>query len=211
MTDKNTKSITTTKDMDTWSVLHLQMEQSAQRLQQTMTTTSEEQKAILKKRAEKLAVKEKIKEDGECIEVVEFRLAEEHYALGCLYVREVYPLKQLTPIPGTPDFILGIVNVRGEIISVLDLKFFFEMPQKGLTDLTRVIILQHNDMEFGILAEEVMGTVSLPVRDIRPPLPTLTGIRAKYLKGIAKNRLIVLDAVKLLTDKKMVVHQEVEL
>jgi purine-binding chemotaxis protein CheW len=211
MTDKNTKSTTTAKDVDTWSVLHQQMEQSAQRLRQTMTNTPGEQKSILKKRAEKLAQKEKIKAAGKCIEVVEFRLAEEQYAVECLYVREVYPLKQLTPIPGTPDFILGIVSVRGEIISVVDLKKFFEMPQKGLTDLTRVIILHHEDMEFGILAEEVMGTVSLPVRDIRPPLPTLTGIRAKYLKGVAKNRLIVLDAVKLLTDKKMIVHQEVEI
>lgn len=211
MTDKNTKSTISAKDVDTWSVLHQQMEQSAQRLRQTLTTSPEEQKAILKKRAEKLAQKGKIKVAGKCIEVVEFRLAEEQYTVECLYVREVYPLKQLTPIPGTPDFILGIVSVRGEIISVVDLKKFFEMPQKGLTDLTRVIILHHQDMEFGILAEEVMGTISLPIRDIRPPLPTLTGIRAEYIKGVAKNRLIVLDAVRLLTDKKMIVHQEVEI
>jgi purine-binding chemotaxis protein CheW len=171
---------------------------------------SEERKNILAKRAKKLAQKEKVHEHRECIEVVEFRLAEENYAIECAHVREVYPLKDLTPIPGTPDFVLGIISVRGEIISILDLKKFFEMPEKGLTDLTRVIILKNEEMQFGILAEEVMGTLSLPVREIQPTLPTLTGIHSDYLKGIAKNRLIVLDAAKLLSDKKMIVHQEVD-
>jgi purine-binding chemotaxis protein CheW len=66
-------------------------------------------------------------------------------------------------------------------------------------------------MTFGLLAEEVLGTVSLPLRDIQPPLPTLTGIRAEYLKGVTKHGLIVLDVTKLLTDKKIILHQEVEL
>ncbi len=117
-------------------------------------------------------------------------------------------------MPGAPGFVLGIVSVRGEIFSVVDLKKFFEMPTRGLTDLTRVIILSLHaptgGMEFDILAEEVMGTVSLPIKDIQPGLPTLTGIRADYLKGVAKNRLIVLDSAKLLSDKKMIVHQEVD-
>ncbi len=144
--------------------------------------------------------------------MVEFRLAEERYGVECLYVKGVYPLRQLTPIPGTPDFILGIISVRGEIISVTDLKRFFEMPRQGLTDLTRVIILRHPaiEMTFGIVAEEVMGTLSVPVKDLQPQLPTLTGIRTDYLKGVAKSGMIVLDAPKLLSDKKMIVNQYVE-
>jgi purine-binding chemotaxis protein CheW len=208
MPDKNTNK----KD---WESIHLKMQRAARGLEQAMSISPEEQREILEKRAVKLAQKEKKEIRGEVIEVVGFRLADEHYAVECMYVREVYPLKHLTPIPGTPDFVPGIVSVRGEIISVVDLKTFFELPRKGLTDLTRVIILHYHsgavDMEFGILAEEVTGTLSLPLRDIQPPLPTLTGIRADYLKGVAKNRLIVLDAVKLLSDKKMIVHQEVEI
>jgi purine-binding chemotaxis protein CheW len=177
----------------------------------TENNSAEERKTILAKRAQKLAQKEKAQELRERVEIVEFRLADERYAVECMYVREVYPLRDLTPIPGTPAFVMGIVSVRGEIISVVDLKKFFELPEKGLTDLTRVIILYNNEMQFGVLAEEVMGTISLPARDIHPPLPTLTGVRADYLKGVAKNRLIVLDAVKLLSDKKMIVNQEVEL
>lgn len=165
---------------------------------------------ILEIRAKKLAEKEIERDIEEFIEIVEFRLANECYGVECTYVREVYPLKDLTPIPGTPAFVLGILSVRGEIISVVDLKKFFEMPENGLTDLTRVIILTNGDMQFGILAEEVTGTLSLPLNHIQPPPPTLTGIRVEYLRGVAHNHLVVLDAHKLLTDKKMIVHQEVE-
>lgn len=167
--------------------------------------------AILESRAKKLAEKEIERNIEEIIEIVEFRLANECYGVECLYVREVYPLKDLTQVPGTPNFVLGILSVRGEIISVVDLKKFFEMPARGLTDLTRVIILSNEDMQFGILAEEVMGTLSLPLSHIQQPPPTLTGIRAEYLRGVANNRLVVLDAVKLLSDKKMIVHQDVEI
>jgi purine-binding chemotaxis protein CheW len=142
--------------------------------------------------------------------VVEFRLADEIYALECTYISEVYPLRSLTSIPGTPDFVLGIINIRGQIVSVIDLKKFFELPPKGLSDLTRVIVLKNGGMEFGILAEEVMGTTFIRSGEIQPPLPTLTGIRSDYLKGIAKNRLIVLDAPKLLSDEKIIVNQEIE-
>lgn len=173
------------------------------------------EKDILTRRAQKLARVDETRETGDTMELVEFLLADERYAVQCRFVREVYPLRDLTPVPGTPSFILGIVSVRGEVFSVVDLKKFFELPARGLTDLTRVIILHQQpgegDMEFGILAEEVTGTLSLPVQDIQPPLPTMTGARADYLAGVAKNRLIILDAAKLLADKKMIVHQEVDI
>jgi len=199
---------------DTWESLRRLVETSQEKLAQLEQRTEEEREAILQSRAKKLAVKEKEKKRREKIDLVEFKLADERYGVECRYVREVYPLKTLTSIPGTPDFVRGIVSVRGEIVSVVDLKLFFQMPQRGLTDMTRVIILSGSahggKMEFGILAEEVMGTVSLELQGLQPPLPTLTGIRAEYLKGISKERLVVLDAPKLLSDKKMIVYQEVE-
>ncbi len=205
---------TPTKPESEWADLRLRMQQSAARLQETITISPAEQHHILATRAAKLAQPEQTEDRGQCLELVEFCLADEFYAVECLYVQEVYPLKTLTPVPGVPAFVAGIVSIRGEIISVVDLKQFFDMPRKGLTDLTRVIILHSPDtqtaMTFGILAEEVTGTMSLPITEIHPPLPTLTGIRAEYLRGVANNRLIVLDAAKLLADKKIIVHQEIE-
>ena len=145
---------------------------------------------------------------GESLEILEFRLAYESYAIEACFVREVCPLKDFTPVPCTPPFVLGIVNVRGQILSVIDLKKFFELPEKGLSDLNKVIVAHNRDIEFGILADAVAGVRAIPVADIQAPLPTLTGIRQDYLKGVTRDRLVVLDGAKLLSDSRMKVERE---
>src|SRR3972149_5209218 len=116
------------------------------------------------------------------IEVVEFLLAHERYAVESSYVREVYPLENLTPLPCTPAFVLGIVNLRGEIVSVIDL------AQTGLPDLNKVIVLESGNMVFGILADAILEVRRMPLAEIQPSLPTPTGIREKYLKGVTPGR-----------------------
>ena len=118
------------------------------------------------------------------------------------------PLGNFTPLPGTPPFVLGIINVRGEVRSVIDIKKFFELPEKGLSDLNKVIIVHGRDMEFGILADAVIGVRSLRLAEIQPTLPTLTGVRQEYLKGVTHERLAILDGAKLLSDRKMTVYEE---
>ena len=172
-----------------------------------MVPGPDEKVRILRERAEALA--RSTDERGgpdEDVTVVEFMLAHERYALELSYIREVYPLKDLTPLPGVPDFILGIVNVRGQILSIVDIRRFFELPERGLTNLNQVIILQSDDMEFGLLADEILGTRSIPRSAIQTSLPTLTGIRAAYLKGVTGDRLVILDGGKILADEKMVVQ-----
>jgi purine-binding chemotaxis protein CheW len=170
----------------------------------------EETKRVLRERARILAREpEKAAAADQFIEVVEFVLAFESYAIETRYVREVEPLDSLTPLPGTPAFVLGIVNVRGEILSVIDMRKFFELPDKGLTDLNKVIVLESENMLFGILADAVAGVRSIPVADIQPSLPTLTGIREAYLKGVTPGRMVILDAEKLLTDESIVVEERV--
>ena len=147
---------------------------------------------------------------GQGIEVVEFSLAHERYAVESAYVREIYPLENLTPLPCTPAFVLGIVNLRGEIVSVIDLRNFFDLPQTGLPDLNKVIILGSGNMVFGILTDALLGVRRVPLAEIQPSLPTLTGIREKYLKGITPGRTVVLDAAKLLADEDIVVQEQVD-
>lgn len=162
---------------------------------------------ILKNRAQRLATP--ISEDNTYltkITVVEFRIAHEIYALALKRIRIIHPLKSLTFIPGTPDFIKGVINLRGEIISVVDLKIFFDLPDQEFTKLSQVIILTSDEMEYGILADEILGVVELSKNDIHSSLPTLTGIRADYLKGVTGNGIVVLDDEKLLTDKKMCIN-----
>lgn len=144
------------------------------------------------------------------LELLEFRLARECYGLETRHVHEVYPLKDLTPLPCVPPFVLGIVNVRGRVTPVIDIKKFFDLPDKGLTDLHRIILVRGNDLEFGLLADVIVGVRTIPVDSLQPSLPTLTGIRADYLKGVTAERLVVLDLDRILADPKIIVHEEVE-
>jgi purine-binding chemotaxis protein CheW len=143
------------------------------------------------------------------MEIIEFTLATESYGVESAFVREVYPLKDYTPLPGVPLFVLGIINVRGQILPVVDLKKLFNLPEKGLGDLNKVIILHHELMEFGILADVVNGTKVIYREDILPVPPTITGISEEYLKGVTQDRLILLSAENLLSDKSIVVNDEV--
>jgi purine-binding chemotaxis protein CheW len=194
-----------------WGELRRRLEMSQSVLESGWAPQPAEKRTILKARAKALARKrEQEAPVQEQIEVVEFLLAYERYALESSYVREVYPLKDLTPMPCTPPFVLGIINVRGQILSVIDLKTFFDLPEKGLTDLNKVIIVKDHSMQLGILADTILGVRSIPVQDVQAPLPTLTGVREEYLRGVTKERLVVLDVGKILSDKNIVVHEEVQ-
>jgi purine-binding chemotaxis protein CheW len=180
------------------------------RIEDKREMSLEEKKVILRERARKLAHKpESGDQDGECLVVVEFMLAHERYAIEMDYIREVYPLRDLTPVPCTPSFVLGIINVRGQVISVADVKEFFDLPKKDLTDDHRVLIVGNDNMDMGILADRVVGERRIPLHEIQAELPTLKSVREGYIRGVTKDRLVVMNINKLLNDENIVVHQEV--
>jgi purine-binding chemotaxis protein CheW len=167
---------------------------------------------ILRARARELArPPEGEKTAGAMLELLEFAVAPERYAVESHHVREVFPFRDLTPLPCTPPFVLGIVNVRGRLLPVLDIKKFFDLPDKGLTDLHRIILVRSGDIEVGLLADIAVGIRMIPAASLQPSLPTLTGIREDYLKGVTADRLVVLDLPRILTDPRIVVHEEVEI
>lgn len=170
----------------------------------------EKKKKILKERALALARQPQNQEKEVCIEIIKFQLANEYYAIESTYVREVLPLRELTPLPCTPSFVLGVINVRGQIVSVIDFKRFFNLPANGVLEFKEVIILQTPEMELGIPVDAVIGVQPVPVKEIQPSLPTLTGISAEYLKGVTDDPLVILDGFKILSDKKLIVNEEVE-
>lgn len=198
-----------TADLD-WSKVRRRVEAAQALLERGWAHSPEEKKALLKARAKALAQEAGQQKDaGALIDIVEFSLAYENYGLETKYVREVYPLRELTPLPATPPFVLGVVNLRGQMLSIIDLKRFFDLPEKGLGDLNKIIVLRNERMEFGILADFIIGIRLIPAQALQPSLPTLTGIRAEYLRGVTGERLAILDAAKILSDKKIVVHEEV--
>ena len=194
-----------------WDAVHRRLDTIRVALEEWVTPSPERKKAVLRARAKAMTQEPaQPRDEASELEVVEFRLAHESYGLESRFVREVYPLKEFAPIPCTPSFVLGIVNVRGQLFSVVDLRKFFDLPIKGLTDLNQVIILQTDTMEFGVLADAILGVRQISRGNLQSSLPTLTGLRAEFLLGVTPERTVILDAAKLLASQDLIVHEDVE-
>jgi purine-binding chemotaxis protein CheW len=166
---------------------------------------------ILRARARSLARRPAIEgadAPGTSVEVLEFRLGSDRYAIEVRHVRGVHPLRNMTPLPCTPPFVLGIVSVRGRMLPVISLKRFFDLPDGGLTDLHRVVMVRHGDMEFGLPAD-----IDVVVRRIEPahlqsPPVILDPDIARCVAGITTDGLAVLDIPSLCADPRLVVDDE---
>jgi purine-binding chemotaxis protein CheW len=191
-----------------WVALHRRLE-LAMRWQDRAQIGADAKAQILRARARAAAREPAPADAGDRIQVVEFLLAYERHAVETSWVREVVALRELTPLPGVPAFVAGLINVRGRIVAVVDLKAFFDLPRKGLPDLNRVIVIGDDSIEFGLLVDAVHGVVELRRDELQPALPTLSGVRAEFLCGIAPPQLAVLDAGRILRDPRVVVHDGV--
>jgi purine-binding chemotaxis protein CheW len=172
--------------------------------------TPDQKKNVLKTRARLLALEpEQVVETEAALEVVEFRLAQERYGIESSYIREVYPLKEVTPVPCTPPFVVGIINLRGQILSVIDLKKFFNLPDQAVAS-HKVIVAHTPEMELGILVDVVLGVRTIPASQIQPSLFTSNGITETYLRGVTSERLIILEAARILADPRLIIYETVE-
>ena len=193
-----------------WAEIRRRIESVRGAIEQGFALSPEEERRILKTRAQELAREpERSMTAEDTLEVVEFDLANERYAFPLTQVRGVSLLHELTPVPCTPAFVLGIINLRGEIRTVIDLKKFFDLPDSGITELNKIILIERDEMQLGILADAIRGVRRIPLSDLQPSLPTLTDIRADYLRGVTSDRLVVLDAGRILSVKRIIVDEEV--
>jgi purine-binding chemotaxis protein CheW len=188
-----------------------QLKELLQRLQtaQPAEPDSEATRAVLQARAVQLAARPDPGPTGPCLECLEFQLSGERYALELSYISQTLPLGEFTPLFCTPPFVLGITNLRGRILSIVDLRRFFELPEVGLSDLNRVLVVGDGTVEFGLLADAIAGVISLPTAEIKPPPAALTGIREEFLVGVTADRLALLDIAKILRDRRILVYEEV--
>lgn len=162
---------------------------------------------ILKLRARELAVKETAAPAaGSWIEAVCFGLQPEKYAIECSYVQEVIALREITPIPGTPGFIMGVINFRGMIVSVVNLKIIFGIMDQGLTEMNKVIMLKHKDMVFGLVTDEIEGIIHIHKADLSAPPINLAQSETGFVDGITPDGVIFLDARQLINSKQLVIN-----
>ncbi|HAT1658437.1 TPA: chemotaxis protein CheW [Legionella pneumophila] len=191
-----------------WQTIYKRLQENQKTLEQGWRLSSEKTAQILKRRAQILAEEPQFLEEAtETIPVMQFELGDEIYAIELSYIDEVCPIKEITPLPGTPAYVVGIMNVHGKIMSVLDIKTFFEIPKKELTNLSQVIILRSDLMEFGILADRLIGLRVIAVNSIQPAPPSFTGVRKEYLKGVTTEQMVILDANRILTDPTIIVNE----
>jgi purine-binding chemotaxis protein CheW len=163
--------------------------------------------AVLAERAAKIARPEESLTETKTAEVLRFRLAYREYAIEMENIREVILTGEITPVPGTPDFISGICVVRGEIISLVDLRVLLAIPETGLTDLNRVIVLSDRTLTFGILADHITGIGTIELDHISRENPQFPVPANRYVKGIVEGPLVVLDTRALFSDPSMIIEE----
>lgn len=191
-----------------WDEIKMKVNFQNEAIEKGDILTPEEKRSILKSRAKALATEKQDEiSKQDFIEIIEFRLGSENYAFETEYVREVYLLNNFTPIPGLPAFVVGIVNIRGQILSIIDLKSLFNLPLAGLGELNKIIILKNENMEFGVLADIIIGTHSVSLSSLNKSYAKMPGIGAEYLKGVSSEHLIILNAESILEDEKIIINQ----
>ncbi|HEX5841508.1 MAG TPA: chemotaxis protein CheW [Pseudomonas sp.] len=191
-----------------WQQLRERLGELEQRLLDGFALTPQDLAERLQLRTQQWAGAVQAEAAQDLLEVLNFSLSHERYAIGSEHVAQVLPLNQYTPLPGTPAHVLGIVNVRGRIVSVVDLRVLFELPMGNLSDRSFLLILQNPEMEFGLLIDRVLGVSEISRASLQKDLANLSGIRASYLLGVTTQQCTVLDGGRLLGDPNMRVMAE---
>lgn len=159
---------------------------------------AEQEKIILEVDGDELT-EEKIKKN--VIRVLAFGLGGENYCVGMNQAKEVIRIPQITKVPNSERFIVGIINLRGDIISLLDIRSFFNLKEEEKTKQERILITDVSGESVGVMVDNIKGTLEIEEEYIQPPLPTLKGNLSSYTKGqvnLENEILIMLDLAKIL-------------
>lgn len=139
---------------------------------------------------------------------VTFKSGNEYFGLKIEYVNEIIVYQEITEIPESDDYIKGLINLRGKIIPVIDVRVRFKQEQLEYTDRTCIIIVNVNDIVVGLIVEKIAEVVEIKEEDILPPPSIVIGgdekVQNKYVYAIGK----VGDSVKLLVDPDRILKDE---
>jgi purine-binding chemotaxis protein CheW len=144
------------------------------------------------------------------ISLVTFKISTEFYGIDIMEVREIIRNSEITPIPNSPDFVDGVITVRGEIIPIVDLskRFHFEALEYSEEDelLKGIIVVTVEDMTIGILIDQVNRVITINPGQIQLPPQMISGIGAEYIKGVVKleeSLLVILNIRKLFSKREL--------
>ncbi len=139
------------------------------------------------------------------IQLVTFRLEAETYGINVMEVQEVLRISEIAPVPGAPHYVLGIINLRGNVVTVIDTRCRFGLPSGDIDDASRIIVIESEQQVVGILVDSVAEVVELRGSEIDSAPNVGNEESSKYIQGVATQEsdlLIVVDLNKLLSEEE---------
>jgi purine-binding chemotaxis protein CheW len=167
---------------------------------------------VLKNRADILSQFLANEETGEKLEMVIFQLGSDYFALDAHYIDEIRGLTEITPVPCTPDYILGICTIRGNVYSVLDIRNFFNAEDQPVTDTSMLIIVASRDFHACVLVDSVLERQSVAKTDVKHSTTGMKNIETGYVNGfIMYNQKIVtmINWEGFIFHSKLIINEEV--
>lgn len=134
---------------------------------------------------------------------VTFRLNEEIYGINVMLVQEVLRVTEIAPVPGAPNYVIGIINLRGNVVTVIDTRMRFGLPPKEMDDSTRIVIIEAENQTVGIVVDSVSEVVDVYANEIETAPNVGNDETARYIEGVvsrSEELLILVDLNKLLSE-----------
>ncbi len=145
------------------------------------------------------------KQDAELLQLVTFSIGEEEFGVDILKVQEIIRTMEITKVPRAPDFVEGVINLRGKVIPIIDLRRRFGLESRPHDKHTRIIVIEINNMIVGFVVDSVSEVLRIPANTVEPPPPVVAGLESEYISGVGKledRLLILLDLDRLLSNEE---------
>ncbi len=146
------------------------------------------------------------KREDELYQLVTFSIGSEEFGVDILKVVEIIRIMDITKVPRAPAFVEGVINLRGLVIPIIDLRRRFGLAVKPMDQETRIIVIEINGMTVGFVVDSVSEVLRIPASTVEPPPPVVAGLDSDYISGVGKladKLLILLDLDKLLSAADM--------
>ncbi len=147
---------------------------------------------------------------ADVLEVITFELAGERFGVETSYVRGVVRPADLASVPGSPAFLIGVTNLRGEVLAVMDLHQVLGVSGQARTELPWVVVLGTDRAEFGVAADVMDEVLLLRIDELLQPSASGAGVRREYLRGVTREALTILDGATLLNDSRLFIEESEE-
>ena len=144
------------------------------------------------------------KQDDELLQLVTFSIGDEEFGVNILKVQEIIRTMEIPKVPRAPEFVEGVINLRGKVIPIIDLRRRFGLAPKAHDKNTRIIVIEINNIIVGFVVDAVSEVLRIPASTVEPPPPVVAGVESDYISGVGQLQdrlLIMLDLDKLLSSE----------